>query len=108
MGINTSAIDRRTRRAMQHLGQSLTFGTTDFPCFPVAMRDSALRNRDQTFRAEYDTSVSIIGADVTIVGGDTVTFDGATKRVLDTQKTPDGLQTILHLGKQYGNAVRDV
>ena len=88
---------------MQHFGQTLTFGTASVACLPVAMRDNALRNRDQAFRDTYETSVAIVTADATISPRDTVTYAGATRRVLDTAQTGDGLQTILHLGKQYGS-----
>jgi hypothetical protein len=88
---------------MQHLGHTLTFDGETVACIPAAMRDSALRNRDQAFRETYDNSVVIVTADASISPRDTVTYAGATRRVLDTAATGDGLQTILHLGKHFGS-----
>lgn len=67
------------------------------------MRDRDYQNRDQTFRDSYETSVHIIVDDVTITTGDTVKYDGAVRRVLDTSDTGDGIQRTLHLGAQFGS-----
>ena len=89
---------------MEHLGHTLVFDGVTYSCYPTSMRDTALRNRDQTFRETYAMSVAVVTADVTIAPRDTVTYAGTVRRVLDTGHTGDGLQTILHLGKRYGGA----
>ena len=86
---------------MQHAGHVVTISAADYPCFPCSMRDNELRNRDQTFRDFYRASIAIIASDVTVAKGDTVTYKGEVRRVLDFSDTGDGLQRVLHLGDRY-------
>ena len=100
--IKLDAIERRARKAMQHAGHTVTFEGVKYDCMPGSMRDNELKNRDETFRDDYKTSVAIIASDVTIATGEVVTYNGTVRRVLDTAETGDGVQTILHLGKRFG------
>ena len=88
---------------MEHYGRTVVIGGVSVLCYPVAMRDNQLRNRDQTFRDEYETSLAIMAADASVDPRDTVTYEGTVRRVLDTSESPDGLQIVLHLGRQYGS-----
>jgi len=90
---------------MEHLGNTVTFSGNSYPCFPVAMRESELRRRGPTFSKEYQDSIAVLNTDVTIITRNTVTWKGTARRVLDIKDTPDGLQRILHLGKQFGGDV---
>jgi len=101
--MDTSSITRRARAAMERNEQTVTVDGVSIPCYSVAMRDNQLRNRDQTFRDEYETSIVLLTDDATPDPKDTVTFLGSTRRVLDTSETPDGLQIVLHLGRKYGS-----
>lgn len=87
---------------MQHAGHSVTVDGVSYDCIPASMRDTELKNRDQTFRDDYKVSIAIIDGDVTVEVGDTVTYKGTVRRVLDTGQSGDGVQLVLHLGKQYG------
>ena len=99
--MNTDAQKRRLRKIMRHQGYEITVSGVAYDCYPAAMRDRELNNRDHTFRETYDTTVVIRTDDVSVSIGDTVTLNGTTRRVLDVGKTPDTLQTLLHLGQQY-------
>lgn len=87
---------------MQHAGHSVTVAGATYDCIPASMRDTELKNRDQTFRDDYKASIAIVTDDVTIEIGDTVTYNGTVRRVLDTDSSGDGVQTVLHLGKRFG------
>jgi len=103
MPLNTESQIRRLRKAMKHVGQQVTYSNVKYDCFPMQMRDTQLRNRDQTFRNEYMTSIAVLNNDVTISRGDKVTYNGTERRVMETSDTADGIQRILHLGKLYGD-----
>ncbi len=101
--MNTDAIKRRIRKSQDHFGQTIEFSGAEYGCLPAGMRDRDFRNRDQTFRDSYETSVYIIADDVTIAKGDTVTYKGSIRRVLDTSDTGDDVQRTLHLGARFGS-----
>ncbi len=102
--MDTSSITRRALGAMARNGHAVMIGGVSVPCYPTAMRDNELRNREQTFREEYSATVAVIAADAEAVEiGAVVTFDGRERRVLDFSATPDGLQVLLHLGRRYGS-----
>lgn len=101
MALDYTSIITRQKASADHLGQTLTFRGTSYRCYPVSMRDNELRNRGQTFRDEYLESVSLFSSDITIVKGDKVTRNSVVRRVLDFADGPDGVQRILHLGKEY-------
>lgn len=102
MAINLQSIERRTRKAYQHAGYVFTYGGIDYDCAPSGMRDTELRNREQTFRENYQASIVFINNDVTLSIGDKITYKGSTRRVLDIGDTGDGVQRILHLGNEFG------
>lgn len=87
---------------MQHAGHTVTVGGIDYPCIPASMRDTELRNHNQTFRENYQASIALVNSDVTVEIDDTVTYKGTIRRVLETGLTGDGLQNVLHLGKRFG------
>lgn len=87
---------------MQHAGHSVTVSGAAYDCIPASMRDNELKNRDQTFRDDYKVSIAVISDDVTLTNGDKVTYRGSTMRVLDTGKSGDGVQTVVHLGPEFG------
>jgi hypothetical protein len=101
MALDLTIIRTRQRAAADHFGDTLTYAATSYRCFPVSMRDTELRNRGQTFRESYMESVSVFRADVTIAVGAKVTRNSVTMRVLDKSASPDGLQDVLHLGKEF-------
>ena len=87
---------------MQHAGHKVTFEGTEYDCIPTSMRDTDMRNRDQSFRTAYRTSIAVINSDVTIATDDEVTYKGTMRRVLEHSDSGDGLQRVLHLGERYG------
>lgn len=91
---------------MQHAGHAVTVNGMAYDCIPASMRDTELKNRDQTFRDDYKASIAIIPGDITVETGDTVTYNGTVRRVLDTAESGDGVQQVLHLGKQFGGGAR--
>lgn len=102
MAINLDTIERRARKAMQHAGHTVTIAGVVYACIPASMRDNELKNRDQTFRDDYKTSIALIVDDVSVSIGDAVTYRNVQRRVLDTGESGDGVQAVLHLGKLYG------
>ncbi len=69
--------------------------------WPAAVVFEQLR---AAYGREYVASVSSRAAAWTTapVIGDTVTYGGQTRRVLEVETSPDGVQIVLHLGSQYG------
>jgi hypothetical protein len=102
MALDLTAIIARQKAAADHLGQEVTYSGTDYRCYPTSMRDTDLRNRGQTFRDEYMESISVFNSDVTIPLSAVVTRNGTVRRVIDFSDSPDGIQRVLHLGKQFG------
>lgn len=102
MGLNTSIIETRLKAACDHLGQTVTISGTAYRCYPVSIRDNELRNRGQTFREEFQEAISVFDSDVSVSIGDKVTRNGTVRRVMATQESPDNLQTVLYLGKEFG------
>jgi len=100
--MDAEAIQDRIRACMEHQGQTCTISGRSYKCYPTGMRDTELRNRAQTFRENYQTSIAIVNADVTVAMGDKATFGGSVLRVLEVSKSADGLQNILHLGNEFG------
>lgn len=91
---------------MQHAGHTVVVNGGTYDCIPTSMRDTELKNRDQTFRDDYKASIAIINDDISVATGDTVTYKGTVRRVLDTMRSGDGVQKVLHLGKQFGGGAR--
>jgi hypothetical protein len=87
---------------MDHFDEVVTYSGADYRCYPTSLRDNQLRNRGQTFRENYTESIIIVGADVSISSGDKVTRNGTVRRVLEVDTDADGIQEILHLGKEFG------
>lgn len=100
--MNFDAIKRRIRKAQDHFEQTFEFNGTEYGCLPAGMRDRDFRNREQTFRDSYETSIYIIADDVTVAKGDTILYQNKERRVLDTSDTGDGVQRTLHLGAKFG------
>jgi len=101
MALDYTSIIRRKKAAADHLGQKLTFAAVPYRCFPVSMRADVLRNFGQTFHDQYRESVAVFNADVTISKGDKVTRNSTVRRVLEFEDSPDGVQRVLHLGKEF-------
>jgi len=89
---------------MRHAGHKALVNNVWVDCIPASMRDTELRNRDQTFRDDYRASIAIINSSVSAEQGDRVTYQGAARRVLDTSVNGDGTQKVLHLGSEFGGA----
>lgn len=89
---------------MQHAGHKALVNNAWVDCIPSSMRDTELRNRDQTFRDDYRASIAIINSGIPAEQGDTVTYQGVVRRIIDTSTNGDGTQKVLHLGKQFGGA----
>jgi len=99
--MNFDAINKRIEKAQEHLGQTVTYNSVVYGCLPSGMRDSDLRNRDNTFRNNYRTSIFILKDDFEPSKGDVVKYLNTTLRVLSTSETGDGEQIRLDLGQQY-------
>lgn len=103
MALDTTALDADLNAILADLPETLTFGGTDYTCNRVRLsrRELAMRNREVV--DQLRDAVSIQRSDFVTLPAvdDTVTYNGETLRVIDTDDSPDNLERRLYLGDRW-------
>ena len=104
MPLTTAQTDADLAAMLADLPDTLTMGAQTVAAarhWPASVVFEQLR---AAYGREYVASVSSRSAAWTTapVIGDIVTYSGDTRRVLEVETSPDGVQVVLHRGSQYG------